>query len=364
MYKRQELVNGANNNSYRTINLSGSLASGDYYVICTRPSSTPNCDLDVSPNQNYIQDGSPDGLLLLNNMIVVDALSYEGDVAGVVEGSATELEDDGTLTSFGLSRLPNGTDTDNNNEDFGLTVVTPGEENFASSIFNPSICQLGEAIPDNNCDETNQYEILVTGIDGTSLGTEVTVSKVNIIIQHTFTGDLEIHLISPSGEMVLLSSLNGGSEDNYGDPNDSSCSAVTSFDMTAAVSIVGQAAPFIGSFIPEGDFADYNDGSDPNGTWTLQICDLAGFDVGELEFIEIEFEVESDCPPSFSEANGNPLTGIQSMDATFETDGIIESNQTIAADVTYNSGTEINLLRDFEVLIGRIFEAFIDGCSN
>ena len=56
-----------------------------------------------------IQNGAPDAIrLVLNNSLLVDALSYEGSVTGAVEGSGTLLNDDGTvpIQNLGLSRTP------------------------------------------------------------------------------------------------------------------------------------------------------------------------------------------------------------------------------------------------------------------
>ena len=362
-----ELVNGANSSTYSTYNLSGTISSGGYYVICTNSANTPNCDLDVSPNSNVIQDGAPDAIALLNGTILIDALSYEGDVPGTVEGTGVGLIDDGITPNFGLSRFPNGVDSDDNATDFDHTLATPGAENIDVEIpfTNPTLCQLGESIPDDNCDVTNEYAIQVTGLAASQLGTDVDLRSVDLIIEHTWAADLDISLISPSGTTVELSSDNGGAGDNYGDPADTNCNSVTSFDMTASTSITTASAPFIGSFIPEGNFSTFNDGSNPNGVWTLQICDDAGADVGTLEYAELDFEVTAtNCPPSYSQANGNLLTGTQSMDADFETDGIIESNQIIDANVIYDSGSQVELLSGFEVFVGRVFEAFIDGCGN
>lgn len=51
-------------------------------------------------------------------------------------------------------------------------------------------------------------------------------------------------------------------------------------------------APFIGSYRPHvGDFADFNDESDPNGIWILEVCDNSATDVGELEFVELTFAI-------------------------------------------------------------------------
>ena len=95
------------------------------------------------------------------------------------------------------------------------------------------------------------------------------------------------------------------------------------------------------------------------GTWKWQAT-LDGFTVTR------EFTVEA-CPPSYSDANGNALTGVQSTNADYETDGIIESDQIITGagtTVDYDSGTYIELKMGFETLLGSIFHAFIDGCGG
>ena len=72
------------------------------------------------------------------------------------------------------------------------------------------------------------------------------------------------------------------------------------------------------------------------------------------------------CPPEFTQANGNRLTVKQSVDALFETDGILESDQLIdsGADVSYDSKVQIDLLSGFEVINGVTFRAYIDGCGE
>ena len=70
------------------------------------------------------------------------------------------------------------------------------------------------------------------------------------------------------------------------------------------------------------------------------------------------------CPDDYE--GPNMLTGIQSVDEDFETDGTIESDQLINAGaiVQYDSGDAINLLPGFQASLGVVFEAFIDGCGN
>ncbi|MEW6028569.1 MAG: right-handed parallel beta-helix repeat-containing protein [Chloroflexota bacterium] len=134
-----KLVNGASGGAavYETIDLPAvSLAAGDYFVVCGDAANVPNCDLDVTPNTNLVQNGAPDavGLFDTTTSLLVDAVSYEGDTgAPYTEGSGTGLEDDGSVTGTGLSRYPDGTDTQQNNVDFSLRCISPGAANLAAA---------------------------------------------------------------------------------------------------------------------------------------------------------------------------------------------------------------------------------------
>jgi uncharacterized protein len=125
-----ELVNGNGGGAvvYQTINLPDvSLAAGDQYVICADTATTANCDLDVAPNSNLIQNGAPDAIGLRLGSTLIDALSYEGDTgAPYTEGSGAGLDD---TADEGLSRCSDGSDTDQNNADFLLRAITPGAAN-------------------------------------------------------------------------------------------------------------------------------------------------------------------------------------------------------------------------------------------
>jgi len=125
-----ELVNGNGTVVYRTINLpSVILAAGDYFVVCANAATVANCDMDVSPDTNLIQNGAPDAVALRFNGTLIDAVSYEGDT-GVpyTEGSGTGLEDNPAVDNS-ISRCADGTDTNQNNTDFQLTGITPGATN-------------------------------------------------------------------------------------------------------------------------------------------------------------------------------------------------------------------------------------------
>lgn len=165
-------------------------------------------------------------------------------------------------------------------------------------LSNPSSCHLGLEIVDNNCPDgqvyysPNKFQINVNNVFGTRLGTDVYLKEVHLIIQHEWAGDLDISLISPSGKSIRLSYDNGGGEDNYGDPYAAGCGVPMVFSMAACKSIKDNLAPFLdGPYQPEESFFLFNDNAtNPNGIWTLQICDDAADDVGSLEFVELVFE--------------------------------------------------------------------------
>jgi predicted extracellular nuclease len=136
-----ELVNGTAGGAaiYNTIDLPDvSLAVGDYFVVCGDPANVAACDLDSSPDTNLIQNGDPDAIgLRAPDMTLVDAVSYEGDTgAPYTEGSGAGLLDDPSVTAAGISRSPDGVDTDQNNVDLSLRCISPGEAN----VFDTTDC--------------------------------------------------------------------------------------------------------------------------------------------------------------------------------------------------------------------------------
>ncbi|MGB6642214.1 MAG: ExeM/NucH family extracellular endonuclease [Thermoanaerobaculia bacterium] len=126
-----EFVNGNGTTVYDTINLPNvDLAAGDYFVVCANAATVANCDLDDSPDTNFIQNGAPDAVALLQGIVIIDTVSYEGDT-GVpyTEGSGSGLADSFSASALGISRFPDGTDTNQNNVDFSQRCITPGEAN-------------------------------------------------------------------------------------------------------------------------------------------------------------------------------------------------------------------------------------------
>ena len=174
-----ELTNGASGGAvYGSFDLPAvSLAAGDYYVICANAATVSSCDLDVSPDTNLIQNGSPDGIRLMLAGAAVDALSYEGDTPGSTEGTGTSAEDSSSEANVGLSRCPDGADTNDNDADFVLAPITPGAT---------STCGPPPPDPVGNCGEPATRIHAVQGN-----GTATPISGTAVTIEGVVTGDYQ-----------------------------------------------------------------------------------------------------------------------------------------------------------------------------
>ena len=142
------LVNGANAGAavYNTIVMpSYQLNPNSFYVICGNGGFVPNCNQVLNAFSNIIQNGSPDALAILHlpDSAIVDALSYEGSVPGYTEGNGVPLANSDTVVNsyLGLSRFPDGADSNNDSTDFVRACITPGSSNVNTS----SACAAGVA---------------------------------------------------------------------------------------------------------------------------------------------------------------------------------------------------------------------------
>jgi hypothetical protein len=142
-----ELVNGNGDVIYDTFELADAgelLPAGDYLVIGSDAlvATVPDGTLVISLGNGSIQNGDPDGVRVVRaDDLLVDGLHYGGTMAGTGEGTSAP-SDDG---EGALGRCPDGTDTDQNQDDFVLTcVVTPGAANDCTPCSADASC-LGNA---------------------------------------------------------------------------------------------------------------------------------------------------------------------------------------------------------------------------
>ncbi|MDX6399198.1 MAG: hypothetical protein QOJ43_2606 [Gaiellaceae bacterium] len=116
-------VDGADGLEYARKPLTGTLAAGGYAVV----------PVDA-------QNGAPDGVALLSGAHLLDAVSYEGPItAATIEGETYNLVEgtalpasvaDSNTVAGSLSRLPDGSDTNEAATDWAFTTtLTPGAAN-------------------------------------------------------------------------------------------------------------------------------------------------------------------------------------------------------------------------------------------
>jgi len=110
---------------------------------------------------------------------------------------------------------------------------------------------------------TQCFPINVSGV-GTINTTSLGLSSVCIDITHPSDDELEVWITAPDGTEIPLTIQNGGSGNNYSN---------TCFSSSATNYIKNSAAPFTGSFIPEGFLGAANNGQNADGVWTLCVQD-------------------------------------------------------------------------------------------
>jgi subtilisin-like proprotein convertase family protein len=115
------------------------------------------------------------------------------------------------------------------------------------------------------------FETLTSELEFVGLSSIVDVD-ITLDIVHTFDGDLDVYLISPSGTQVELFTGVGREFNDF---------QGTTLDDEAETLIVDASAPFNGRFRAEGLLSDF-DGEDPNGLWKLIIRDTTEADEGAL----------------------------------------------------------------------------------
>ncbi|MEJ5165507.1 MAG: S8 family serine peptidase [Thermoanaerobaculia bacterium] len=208
------------------------------------------------------------------------------------------------------------TTTDNNGGSY-YSFETPGEVqlNIAST-------DVPKAINDNS----TVTSTITISENRTIIDVNVTITNIT----HTYDGDLDIYLISPTGTRVELSTDNGSSGDNY---------VNTVFDDEASTPITSGTAPFTGSFKPEGLLSAL-DGESAQGTWTLEVSDDAGGDTGTLNGWSITITYVQACGP-YLEYQTYTFTDSCSGSGSGVGNGYIDPGEDINLQITlFNNGSQ------------------------
>ena len=237
-----ELINGNGGGAvaYDTIDLPNvNLAVGDYYVICANNTTVSNCDLDDAPDTNFIQNGDPDAIGLKKGGVLVDAVSYEGNTgAPYTEGSGTGLVDLDSLAGSGLSRCPDGSDTNQNNVDFEVWPISPGAENCVVVDVAPTV---SSTIPaDNATNVAVDANITITfseAVDVTGAWYTISCTPSGAVTATVSGGPTEFTLDPdsdlPNGEVCTVTVVAAQVADQDGTADQMAADHVFDFTITA-----------------------------------------------------------------------------------------------------------------------------------
>ncbi|MEZ4777771.1 MAG: proprotein convertase P-domain-containing protein [Flavobacteriaceae bacterium] len=190
------------------------------------------------------------------------------------------------------------------------------------------INECGDGLPAAIDENLPPTESTATVAESGILGTDYAIDTVTLDITHTFDGDLDIELISPTGTVLMLSDQNGGGGDNY----------TGTIFQDGGADITAASAPFTGTFEPEGGtFAATFAGEEINGGWVLRVTDNFGGDQGTLDtycinFIPLESStMEFDCSQlgenqvdvTVTDSSGNQSTCTATVNVIDNTDPIL-----------------------------------------
>ena len=169
--------------------------------------------------------------------------------------------------------------------------------------------------------------------------------NVKLDITHSYTSDLEIHLMSPDGNSIMLVRGRGGSGDNFED---------TTFDDSAPNVIAAGTPPFKNQFRPEEPLATFH-GAAQNGNWSLEVRDRASQDGGSLNAWELEIITDEASvnpgPFIFRNQNQHAISAsgrnhIESQIHVHGLDGVVIDELCVSLDIdhTFTRDLKISLV--------------------
>lgn len=204
----------------------------------------------------------------------IEAYGADGAVLGRITNSVLEFEFYGLADSTGANVIK------------GISFFITGAEPFGFAIDDLTFGAAGDIIltptptrGPGDCTEQFAEDVPLTIPDSGSVESvlnvpgEGTVTDVDVkflVADHTYIGDLEVHLISPSGtDRVIVDNVCGSSDDLDVDLDDAAGSAIP-------------CPPIDGlPHTPSQSLAVFNGGA-AGGTWRLRVLDTAPGEQGSL----------------------------------------------------------------------------------
>ncbi|MEM9564058.1 MAG: ExeM/NucH family extracellular endonuclease [Actinomycetota bacterium] len=179
------LFNGSGDASYNAFDLDGQSTGADgYFVLCGNAATTANCDLDVSPDTNLIQNGADAVALYQGDAAdfpagtaptatgLVDALVYDtndADDAGLLAvlntaGGQVDEGANGDQTGHSNSRCPDSSGTPLDTSTYDAVTPTPGAANDCSGGPGPELRLISEIQGTGDASPFDGQPVVISGI--------------------------------------------------------------------------------------------------------------------------------------------------------------------------------------------------------
>ncbi len=192
--------NGSNDASYRAFALDGQATDSDgYFVLCGDSANVPNCDSDVTPNIDLIQNGAdavalytgeennfPTGTAITTTNLL-DAVAYDTSDADddallvLLNSEEPQVDEAGNGDKDGHSnqRCPNGSGGRRNTNTYDQYPPTPGKENTCGG-------SVSAAVEFGQCFESATFIHAVQGSESSS-----PIAATNVVIEGVVVGDFQ-----------------------------------------------------------------------------------------------------------------------------------------------------------------------------
>ena len=164
---------------------------------------------------------------------------------------------------------------------------------FHTDLNNKRPCPLALDLRDTSCNNTQIFRLHVDDAPGGSLGDDVVLQSVRLIIEHPWRADLNVWLHAPDGARIkLVGNLNPGDRHLGALDGGSACGvfvSITDASYAQDWSAASERDHLTGEFMPVEPLAMLHNGQSPIGVWRIEICDGKPGDKGILRLAHLEF---------------------------------------------------------------------------
>ncbi|MUU79453.1 PKD domain-containing protein, partial [Winogradskyella endarachnes] len=325
--------------------------NGDGYIrVC------PNEDITLTGSGNFSSDGTGatyEWDLGDGNTVAGQTATFSYDTPGVyivnlnITDTNTSVNPEGCSNTNLINQVVQvATEPDFTGTGAADTVLCYGESTTISGVVN-AVEYINDCTPPTSgvtvlpdqSGATYETSVTVDCFDSSATLTDVSqIVEICINLEHSYSGDLEIDIISPSGQVAQLYDQGGGGTyfggannlDNQvpGEGADYCFSLSGSVTVNNGATVIAGSNPASnswapGTYLPIDDFTSLL-GSPLNGDWTIRVVDNYAIDDGtifswfinfdpnlqppELSFTPVITSEAWDADATITNVNGNDIT--------------------------------------------------------